>query len=172
MLIITKEGIKAFEKKFNTKKIQGNTETTHLVFKLVDETEVNKIIWACRDKKVDYFLQHNCFTLSQEALYQLLPSANFEEIRAWKSKDAITPCCKMDQQRLSNCVGYSEMMLVLGKMSQKNANNYMEKLAESIIPELEERFNGEVLDYIPYYEFEKSLYKEYKQKLKENKQKQ
>ena len=115
MLLITKEGIKTFEEKFNTKKIQGDTRTTHLVFKLKDEKDLNKVIWACRDKKVDYYLQHNCFTLSQEDLYQLLPSNCFEELSAWRGKDKIHICSEMDHQRLSNCVGLLDLMFKKGK---------------------------------------------------------
>lgn len=144
------------------KKILGNVETPSLVFKLIDEensNDLNKIIWACRDKKVDYYLQHNCFTLTQEALYQLLPSKYFEEIRAWKGKDKIFICSKMDHQRLSNCVGLLVLMLKKGIISKKNSENYLKNLHESIVPELNERFNGEILEYIPYYEWEKEMVK-------------
>ena len=50
-------------------------------------------------------------------------------------------------------------MLRKGKITKKNSENYLRNLNESIVPELNERFNGEVLEYIPYYEWEKEMTK-------------
>ncbi len=162
MNIITKKGIKEFEKIYDSKLVQGDPLKFYLTFKPLTEEAKSKIIWACRDKRVDYnLLGSEVITISQDALYQILPSSCFEDKRCWKGKDQIFICSEMKQSHLSNILGYLEILLTLNKISKKNSEDYMEKLQESIIPELEERFNGEILPYEPYYAYEKDLYKEF-----------
>ena len=84
------------------------------------------------------------------------------EERVWLSAKGkvATPTSEMDQQRLSNCVGLLEIYLKAGKISKPEAEDYLAKLSESILPELNERFNGDLLPYKPYYSWEKDLIKE------------
>ena len=159
MKIITKEGVKEFEKTFNSKLVHGNTLTPNLTFKALNRESLDKIIWKCRDKRLSYYIQDGVISLSQEVLSKILSSKFFEEKRIWASKDQYSLCGEMTQQHLSNTLGYLELMLKKGRISKKNSEDYLYKLQESIVPELEERFNGEILDYIPYYEWEKEMIK-------------
>jgi len=160
MQIITTQGIKEFEKTFDSKKVQGTVTNIYLTFRPKNTAALNKIIWACRDKQLEYnILNEEVVTISQEVLTGLLPSSCFEEKRVWKGKDQYFLCSEMDHQRLSNCVGLLDLMLKKGKINKKKSEDYLSKLYESIVPELEERFNGEILDYIPYYEWEKEMVK-------------
>lgn len=162
MKVITKQGIDTFNKTFDTKLAQGKVDSLYLAFRASSPEAVKKIIWKCRDRRAEYDLQHETIlVLHQKELKKILPEECFEDVRAWVGKDNITPVSKMDHQRLSNCVGYLEMLLVLNKISQKNSLDYMKKLQESVVPELDERFNGVILPYVPFYEFEKSLYQDY-----------
>jgi len=170
MKIITSKGIKEFEKLFNCKMTHGSTLHLNLTFKPNTEKDLNDIIWKWRGKRLFYDLLGGEFiTLTQESISHFIPHDLFEEKRVWRNREKYTLCSEMDHQRLSNCVGLLEVMLVLNRITQDNANHYMESLANSIVPELEERFNGEVLDYVPYYEWEKEMYKEYLKVLKSNK---
>jgi len=161
MKIITKNGIDMFNKTFNTKLIQGKVDTVYLSFRVSSPETIKKIVWACRDKQVEYYLQEEVITLKQKELLKLLPENCSEEKRIWKGKDKLYICSEMDQQHLSNILFYLEILLTLGKINKKDSENYLIKVQEVIIPELEERFNGETLEYKPHYEYEKELYKEY-----------
>ena len=68
----------------------------------------------------------------------------------------------MDHQRLSNCVGLLELYLKAGKISKDQGDDYLMHLTESIVPELNERFGGEILPYKPFYDWERALVKEVK----------
>lgn len=81
------------------------------------------------------------------------------EQRVWLSAKGqrATLTAEMDHQRLSNAIGLLELMLKKGKLSKEQGNDYLLKLNESIVPELEERFKGELLPYCPYFGWEKDL---------------
>ena len=158
MKLITQEGIKQFEKLFGVKKVAGSTTSTYLSF-ATDKASQGKMIWKCRDKQIEYYLQEGGITLKHEDLFKLLPSEYFKDTNVWKGKDKFFICSEMDHQRLSNCIGLLDMMLRKGKISKKSSEDFLRNLKETIIPEIEERFNGEVLDYIPYYEWEKEMIK-------------
>lgn len=89
------------------------------------------------------------------------------EERVWlsKSNTLATPTSEMDQQRLSNAVHLLEVYLKAEKITKLQGEDYLARLSESIIPELNERFNGELLPYKPFFDWEKALVKEAKIKL-------
>jgi len=70
----------------------------------------------------------------------------------------------MDHQRLSNTIGLLGLYLETNRISRPDADDYMKSLEESIVPELKERFDGEVLEYKPYFDWERELIKEVKGK--------
>lgn len=161
MKIITKKGIEEFCKQYKAKLAKGNVLAPYLAFYIPSMEFLNKLIWKCRDKKLDYYIQDHIITLKQDALQKIISAEYFEEKRIWAGKDQYFLCEKMEHQHLSNTIGYLEILLTLGKINKKGSEDYMEKLQTSIVPELEERFNGEILPYKPHYAFEEDLYKEY-----------
>ena len=162
MKLITREGISEFCKKYKAKLIQGSVTTPHLQFHFPSLDDINKVIWDCRDKKINYYSNNGSITFEQKELVKLLPKECSEEKRVWAGRQQFYLCEKMDHQHLSNCVGYLEILLVLKRISKKDSEDYMSKLAESVVPELEERFKGEILPYKPHFPYEEELYKEYK----------
>lgn len=61
---------------------------------------------------------------------------------------------------LSNCVGLLDLFLKAEKLTKEQGEDYIRHLLESIVPELNERFNGDLLPYAPYFQWEKDLVKE------------
>lgn len=100
---------------------------------------------------ISQFDLYNCFSEEQQKEF-------FSEERVWPSaKGELVPTKEMDHQRLSNCVRLLEVLLEKGKIDKESADKYIERLEDSVVPELAERFEGDVLDYQPYYEWERKL---------------
>jgi hypothetical protein len=159
MKIITKFGIKAFEEKYHAKHAFGGIHSYRLRFYIEDAINVKRAINDMRMKHIQYELYENMVTLTQEDLSKLLPKEFFEEKRVWFGGDKMHLCCEMQHQHLSNTVNLLEILLKKGKISQTKAQDYMKKLEESILPELQERFNGEILPYKIHYKWEEDLLK-------------
>ena len=114
-----------------------------------------------KDDKIPYIINaaaKRTILIKQSDLLDLVPTA---DERVWLSakKQKATPVAELDHQRISNIVGLLELMLKKGRISKIDADNYMVAMNESIIPELNERFNGEILKYKPFYAWEKDLVK-------------
>lgn len=162
MKLITKKGIDEFCKKYKAKLSQGSPTTPHLQFHFPHIDDINKVIWDCRDNKANYHSNNGSITFEQKELVKILPETCFEDKRVWAGRQQFYLCEKMDHQHLSNTIGYLEVLLTLKRISKKDSEDYMSKLAESIVPELEERFKGEILPYKPYFPYEEEMYKEFK----------
>ena len=161
MKLITKKGIESFCKLYNAKVGQGNNLTPYLQFVFLDAEGLNKVIWKCRDKDTTYYANNGSITFEQKELSKIVPADWCTEERVWFTKNKIYLTSKMEHSHLSNTFHYLEILLTLGKINKKDSENYIQSLQESIVPELEERFKGEILEYVPYYDYEKDMYKEY-----------
>lgn len=169
MKIINKQGLNFFEKKYNSKLAFGNEKTYRIRFYIERGNDLNKLINDMRGKKIQYGLHENVITLTQEDLSKILPKEYFTEKRVWFAADKMFFCNEMKHSHLSNCIGYLELLLKLDKISEAKAKDYMKKLEESVIPEIEERFNGEILPYKPKFDWEFKLVKELEAKEKNGK---
>ena len=166
MKLITKKGITQLCEKYNAKLAKGNHLTPYIELYIEDKDDANKAVWSFRNNNADYHLSGSMFTIRQEQLQKFLPESWFEEVRVWLGQDLYYLCSKMDHQHLSNCIGYLDLLLQLNKISKEKSTDYMARLSESIIPELEERFGGELLPYKPKFEWEHRLIKELADKKK------
>jgi len=166
MKIITKEGLKFFQKKHNAKLAYGNEKTWKVRFYIENKKDLERILNEMRGKRIQYGLHENTLTLSQEDLGKILPKEYFIERRVWFGADKMFFCSEMEHQHLSNTMGYLELILELGKITKPKAEEYLKKIQETIIPELEERFNGEILPYKPQFDWEFKLIKELENKNK------
>lgn len=101
----------------------------------------------------------------------LIGKVDMSEERVWLSAKGqkATPTSEMDQQRLSNCIGLMEIYLKADRLTKSQGEDYLTHLTESIIPELNERYKGELLPYTPHFPWEKDLLKEIQAKEKSEK---
>jgi len=159
MKIINKQGLKFFEKKYNSKLAFGNEKSFRIRFYIEKGDDLNKLINDMRGKRIQYGLHENVITLTQEDLSKLVPKEHFTEKRIWFAADKMFLCEEMEQQHLSNILHMLEILLKKGKISQSKAKDYMRKIEEAITPELEERFKGEILPYKSHYKWEEDLLK-------------
>lgn len=160
MKIINKQGLKKFEEKYNAKLAYGNEKSWRVRFYIEGRNSLTKLVNDMRGKRIEYGLHEGVVTLTQEDLSKILPKEYFTEKRIWFAADKMFLCSEMEHSHLSNCIGYLELLLKLDKITPDKAKDYMKKLEESIIPELEERFNGEILPYTPKFDWEFKLVKE------------
>ncbi len=159
--------------KFITEKALENLENTYdcLITGARYDLEL-KLLWLTDDgfKEGEAKLKKEGvpYTKAYEKRTLLLKQKNLDgkvdmsEERVWMSKSnaVATPVSEMDHQRLSNCVGLLEIYLKAGKISKSQGEDYLARLSESIVPEITERFEGVVLPYKPYYDWERTLMKE------------
>lgn len=67
----------------------------------------------------------------------------------------------MDHQFLSNILQYAEIRITLYPEQYTVLEDQIEQIKTKIIPELERRFNGELLPYEPQAEWDRKLYERY-----------
>lgn len=86
---------------------------------------------------------------------------DMSEERVWVTGKGLIaePTSEMSHQRISNVLGYLDLMLKKGKISKDNADDYLRKVSESIVPEINERFKGEILPYAPKFQWEFDMIK-------------
>lgn len=156
MKIITKEGVQYFQNKYAVHKIWGDERTFRMRFS-IEKRNLNYILDVMREKSIDYELKYNFLELTQEHLAKLLPEKYFVEKRVWFGTQKMYFCSEMEHAHLSNIIGVFDLMLRKGKISKLKAIDFLKKVEANIIPELEERFDGVILDYKPYYEWEKEM---------------
>ena len=169
MKIINKSGLKYFEERYKAKLAYGNEKSWQLRFYIEKGNNLNKLINDMRGHKIQYGLHENVVSLSQEDLSKFLPKEHFTDKRVWFAADKMFLCSDMEHQHLSNTIGYLDLLLKLDKITPDKAKDYMKKIEESIVPELVERFNGEILPYKPKFDWEFKLIKELE--VKENEKK-
>lgn len=118
-----------------------------------------KLSFYFRIKKIPFVERHNeitdwyTITIDYSQLENLLPADCFTEERVWRSFNRIFPCREMDQQHLSNTIHYLEILINDGRINESKQQDYLDRLKESVIPELEERFNGEILPYVKRFDW-------------------
>jgi len=166
MKIVSQKGLEYLKKSYNIKNISGYLKPYVII--LCDEDMVKEFRDLLIDHEVSYTFDFTRFEIHQKELIKLFSDKLLEEGRYWYTQNKIFKCNEMNQQHLSNCVNYLEILLTLGKISEEGIKNYMLSLEESIIPELEERFEGEILDYVPFADYDKNLYKEFLKIKKKN----
>jgi len=168
MKIITKEGLKYFQSKYPVNKVWGDEKSFRMRF-TVEKENLDSVLNAMREKSIDYELRSGILELTQEHLVKLIPVEYFTEKRVWFGADKMYFCSEMEHSHLSNIVGYLDLLMQLNRISQEKAKNYIKKLETNIIPELEERFDGEILPYKAIFDWDKKMVKELKElKLKQN----
>jgi len=159
MYIVSKAGFSLIEKKFNAKYLDGYMKP-YVILKF-EEDSINEFRKFLSLNKIEYDLNLLVFKIKQEELVKLFTPKHLEEGRFWTYQNKVVSCSKMNHQELSNCVKLLEILLTLNKISATYAEKYLENLSESVNLEIEERFNGEVLEYSPQSDYEKTQYKEY-----------
>lgn len=76
----------------------------------------------------------------------------------------------MDHQFLSNILQYAEIRITLYPEQYPILEKQIEQIKAKIIPELERRFNGELLPYEAQADWDRKLYERYLKQTKENAQ--
>jgi hypothetical protein len=166
MKIITKEGLVYFQKKYNAQKVWGDEKSFRVRFTIAEKNDLDRLINDMRGKSIDYELSRGVIGLTQEHFGRFIPKEYLTERRVWFGADKMFFCDQMDHQHLSNCIGYLDILLQLGRISKEKSQDYIKKLETNIAPEIDERFNGEILPYKPAFDWDKKLYNELQEKLK------
>ena len=166
MKILNKKGLRLIETKFDRGTVISNDvsaivkisfPTLPILQKGMELLKNNKIKFDVLGTSQISFEQTEAFKLFHE---EELKECTSEE-RVWRSAGGLLVYTNtMDQQRLSNCVGLLEVLLSKGKISKEDSEIYLENLKSSVMPELEERFAGVILSYVPHYEWERKLVEE------------
>lgn len=157
MKIITEKGLSKIEDLLNGSIVSNVLNLDIKVFYNKEEAQKNDRLLLFNKgiiaKKTGMYL-----SFPQEDLQSEFEE-HFEELNVWiggKSRVAVL-ASTMEHQRLSNCINLLDILLSKGEIAQSEADNYMKELNEVIVPELERRFAGELLPYVPYYQWEKAL---------------
>ncbi len=159
MKVISKEGFKFLEKKFKAKVQKGYLEPRVVLY--IDEEYIDNLCNLLNNYNVEYDMNFQRFEIKQEELVKVFSDKFLEEDRFWvfNSNSKILRSKEMSQQQLSNCIMFLEILLTLNMIYGNNADYYLKNLEENIIPELSERFEGVVLDYVPENKTQEDLYK-------------
>ena|ERR1035437_8106127 len=157
--IVSEAGFSLLVKKFSIKVSQGYLKPWVVLY--LTEDTVKGFRNMLIDNEVVYTFDFLKFEILQTELVKLFADKYLEKGRFWHTRDKIFKCNQMSQQQLSNCVNYLEIALSLNKMSASSAEEYLDDLNNSIVLELEERFDSEVLDFFPATKLEKQLFEEY-----------
>jgi hypothetical protein len=168
MKIITELGLNKLEEELKCSIFTDrfSKEFSLLFEDIVKLSSAKKVL---TEKQIPYHIGlRNTLELKLESLYSLLGDEFFEEVRVWNTpkNKLVTPTSTMDHQRLSNCVHLLELFLETGRLSVDEGNDYLGKLTDAIIPEIEERFSGDLLPYKPFFSWELSLLQEVEEKRK------
>jgi len=157
MKLITEEGISSLEK---TLQLNCLTDRCHLTLKFLgtSTTDIQTATDTLNSLKIKSVSSDKTLFVKQEDLLAVHPEF-FKEERVWlsQSNTIATLTKEMDQQRLSNCVGLLDLFLKTNRIAKDNADDYLKRLEEAIVPELVERFDSEILPYKPHYDWERKL---------------
>ena len=162
MKIVTDEGIKKLEKLIDGKLISTDKLNKNLKFWFETPDKQKNAHYEFKKAGLKYSVDQNISTIVHEELPRILSKEDFTEERIWLGAGGkIFLCREMEHGHLSNCIGYLEILIVLGKIDDEKSENYIAALQESVVPELEERFGGVALDYVPHYDWEIKQFEEY-----------
>ncbi len=165
MKVLTAKGISFIEDKLNVSCI-SEIDTDYLLTLLVCGSETDLIDFL-ESNKIEYIhTKPKTFQISQGALISLAEaesSSFIDSPRLWffNKKKNFMLCSKMEHQHLSNTIHLFEMFCTLNKLSKQDSDNYLEDLKNNVLPEIDDRFKGEVLDYKPHYDWENKLLEDY-----------
>lgn len=159
MQLITEKGIELLESSLPHSRVSSDRYSTQIKIFFDSLIHLFEAKAICEDKDIKVKLEGKNMLVNQDDISKLIDNKEaFVEERVWGfSKNKLMPTNAMDHQHLSNCVGLLEVLITKDKISKQDADNYLIQLKESIIPELEERFNGKILPYKPYYDWERKL---------------
>lgn len=160
MKLITEKALETLEENYDCL-ITGSRYDLELEFLFLTDAQFNAGQTKLKTEGVSFSKGFSKRTLKVKQS-SLVGKIDMSEERVWLSAKGkvATPTSEMDQQRLSNCVGLLEVYLKAGKISKPEAEDYLAKLNESILPELNERYSGDLLPYKPFFSWEKDLIKE------------
>jgi hypothetical protein len=161
MKLISQDWIDEFAVKIDAR---TNSESTDLLlnFSFDLKEELEKAIEFCETniitfRKVELDLQ----IWQRDLIKSYGELIDTIEVNAWDQGNIdatkVVLCSEMDHQRLSNIIGLLEILFAKGRINEKRGNYYLSQIENNIVPELEARFGGEVLPYVPFYEWEKKL---------------
>jgi hypothetical protein len=167
MYFLTDEGIDYLIDKINqlsksqSAKLEGDIYNVNVKFTFESALSLNAVKINFNKLSIEYksfsqYNNHHIYT-KLDQLSKLVPPRYWQEERAWKAGNKYIPTKNMEHQHLSNSVHLLELLIQNNKLTQEASEEYMENLQSSVVPELKERFNGELLSYIPYYSWEKDL---------------
>lgn len=158
MKLINQKGIDALEKSFDCSVMsdQLDGEIKMLFTDKAMLTKAIKTLDGCPTTVKDSYL-----SIHQIDFYNYIKDDSFfDELRVWTGGSvrpkAYVPTKDMEHQRLSNCLGLLDMLLTTGNISHDKADTYLKALTP-VVDELSDRFGGELLPYIPYYQWEKDM---------------
>lgn len=157
MKVITEKGIQQLENELNAMVTNDNTDfKLKLLFTSLLDLKTTVELFVA--KEIEFVKENKYLIVSQVELLKLVDKKFFTDERVWPTTGGqLIPTKDMDHQRLSNCIGLLSLLLESGKIDKESADVYLARLEDSIVPELHDRFGGDVLPYQPYFEWEKKL---------------
>lgn len=157
MKLITEQGITELEQILE---LNCLTDRFHLTLKFLGTStaDIDTAMKTLDSLGIKNVSSDKTLFVKQEDLLQGYEQFFIEE-RVWLSQsNTIATLTKdMDHQRLSNTIGLLDLFLTANRIAKDNADDYLKRLEEAILPELTERFAGEVLPYKPHYDWERKL---------------
>lgn len=159
MKVLTDEGVSRLEDILSCRITNDQTDFRMKCYytSLID---MNAAIQVLKEKGAEFVKEGDKTLLVNQTECQKLLDVTkyFKDERVWPTTGGqLIPTSEMDHQRLSNCCGLLGLLLEKGKIDKEAADVYLARLEDSIVPELQERFGGDVLPYQPYFEWEKKL---------------
>lgn len=156
MKLITEKGIAHVEKDLGLN-CTNDRLSLSLKFTGTEANDIKNASHKLSDHGISAIITEKYIVIKQselEAHYN-----EFVEERVWLSQrgEIATLTKDMNHQRLSNCVGLLDLFLTTNSISKDDAADYIKHLDNSIVPELSERFGGELLPYKPHFDWEKKL---------------
>lgn len=157
MKLITEQGITELEQILE---LNCLTDRFHLTLKFLGTSaaDIQAAVKTLDSLGIKNVSSDKTLFVKQEDLLTVYEQFFIEE-RIWLSQNntiaALTK--EFDHQRLSNCIGLLDLFLKTNRIAKDNAEDYLKRLEESIVPELVERFGSEILPYKPHYDWERKL---------------
>lgn len=156
MKLITDKGLQKVEKDLG---LNCTNDRFSLILKFIgtEAADLKNAASYLNNQGISATVTDKYIAIKQSELQAFYPE--FVEERVWFSQKGtiVTLTKDMDHQRLSNCVGLLDLFLTTNSISKEDAADYIMHLNDSIVPELAERFKGELLPYKPHFDWEKKL---------------
>lgn len=138
-----------------------------LRFKLIDNDSYSKAEKFLKDNNINFHFSENTFFITQTELLDKFDTVD-EHLWAINNKTQFVAADKLDHQRLSNMFWFLEVLLLNNTISKKDSEDYLQALKTDIAPIIQNKYGGMILDYKPFYDWEKTLYEKVKDRLGRN----